>query len=144
MPTALTQRFGALAYEDASALRFPGGLPGFEDHYRFVIVEQRELSPIVFLQSLESADLCFLALPVQVVEPSYEAEISPDDLEAIGLDPSKEYVCLALLASAENGRLTANLLAPVVINPSTRTAVQSVRSDTRYSHQHALPAAVCS
>jgi flagellar assembly factor FliW len=43
---------------------------------------------------------------------------------------------LALLSIADGGRMTANLLAPIVINLADRVAVQAVRSDLKYSHQH--------
>jgi len=138
MHIAITERFGALEYEDAAALQFPKGLPGFDERRHFVLVEQAGLAPLVFLQSLETPELCFLALPVQVVDANYDASVAPDDLETLAIDPSDQPLCLTLLAAAENGRLTANLLAPVVINPRTRIAVQAVRSDMRYSHQHAL------
>jgi flagellar assembly factor FliW len=49
-----------------------------------------------------------------------------------------DVVCLALLSAAENGPLTANLLAPVVINLAAGRAVQAVRSDRAYSHKHPL------
>jgi flagellar assembly factor FliW len=138
MPTVVSERFGSLEYQDGATLRFPAGLPGFGDRRHFVLVEQTGLTPLVFLQSLESPGLCFLALPVQVVDASYDANVGLDDLEILAIDPSDQPLYLTLLAAAENGRLTANLLAPVVINPRTRIAVQAVRSDTRYSHQHAL------
>ncbi|MGH9592070.1 MAG: flagellar assembly protein FliW [Bryobacteraceae bacterium] len=144
MPLIITERFGALEYQDGATLHFPGGLPGFGDRRHFVLVEQSDLAPLVFLQSLESLDLCFLALPVQVVDASYDASVGPDDLETLAIAPSDRPFYLTLVAAAENGRLTANLLAPVVINPRTRVAVQAVRSDTRYSHQHPLEELVCS
>jgi len=138
MPIAITKRFGDLEYEETAAIQFPTGLPGFDNRHRFVLVEEPRLAPLAFLQSLESPELSFLTVPVHVVDASYELAISEQDLETIGMDLASEKLCLALLAPAENGRLTANLLAPVVINPMTRVAVQAVRSDTRYSHQHAL------
>jgi flagellar assembly factor FliW len=144
MPTVVTERFGTLEYEESATLHLPGGLPGFGDRRHFVLVERAGLSPLVFLQSLESAALCFLALPVQVVDASYDAAVAADDLETLAIDPADRALYLTLLAVAENGPLTANLLAPVVINPRTRIAVQAVRSDRRYSHQHPLPEAVCS
>jgi flagellar assembly factor FliW len=49
-----------------------------------------------------------------------------------------EVLCLAIVSAQTDGTLTANLLAPVVINLNTRVGVQAVRQDARYSHQHKL------
>jgi flagellar assembly factor FliW len=46
-------------------------------------------------------------------------------------------LCLAVLSIRETGP-TANLLAPVVINPKACRAVQAVAEGGGYSHQHAL------
>ena len=146
MPAVHTRRFGDLEYDESSVLTFPCGLPGFESHTRFTVIEQPPLAPIVFLQSLDAPELCFLAAPVATIDASYALSITHDDLERLGLDGSRqpdpvhEVLCLALLCVPENGPLTANLLAPIVIHLRSRIAVQAVRTDTRYSHLHPIHA----
>ena len=120
-------------------------MPGFENRTRFVLVEKPAHAPIMFLQSLDLPDLCFLAAPIHLIDPGYELAMIEDDLRRLKLDDTRQpignssVVCLALLCAAENGPLTANLLAPVVINVAERLAVQAVRMDSRYSHQHPVP-----
>lgn len=144
MPLIATARFGPLAYPENGAIQFPAGLPGFDQERAFILVEQPELAPLVFLQSLESPDLCLPTVPVAAVAPEYEWGILREDLEALGLDPSRqpvagrEVLCLAILTAAPDCQPTANLLAPVVINLSARRGVQAVRADARYSHRHRL------
>jgi flagellar assembly factor FliW len=103
-------------------------------------VEQPATAPILFMQSLEVPDLCFLMAPLSALDPGYELSMTPEDRNRLGLAPDGEMQCLAILSAPENGPMTANLLAPVVINLSTRRAVQAVRADSRYSHQQALVA----
>jgi len=142
MPKTDTRLFGALEYEESWVVSFPFGLPGFEQETRFVLLERPEWSPVVFLQSLLHAPLCFLAAPIAVLDPSYSVSVTWEDLERLGLRneeqpiPGLQVLSLALLCAPENGPWTANLLAPVVINLQTRIAVQAVRTDARYSHQH--------
>ena len=123
---------------------FPRGLPGFEDQNRFVLIEREALAPIVLLQSV-AADLRFLAVSVWIADPGYQIGITEDDLSALSLvrqpQPGDGVVCLAILSPAEGERFTANLLAPVVVNPQTRIGVQAVRNDARYSHRFTLEAA---
>jgi flagellar assembly factor FliW len=144
MPFADTRRFGALEYSESSVVTFLSGPPGFEDQTRFALVERPEMAPVVFLQSLDRAELCFLAAPVEALLGDYELAMTREDLEGLGMDgsrqpvPGREVLCLALLCAPEKGPVTANLLAPVVVNLDTRAAVQAIRSDARYSHQHAI------
>lgn len=140
MPLAQTRRFGALEYEDTSILTFPHGLPGFEGCTRFTVVERREFAPIVFLQSLEKWDLCFFAAPIAAIDSSYDPAISREDMERLGgpETSSSDLLFLALLCAPENGPLSANLLAPVVVNVRLHVAVQAVRADLRYSHRHPI------
>jgi flagellar assembly factor FliW len=143
----LTRRFGPLEVDEAAALHFPLGLPGFETHRRFALVECRTARPLMYLQSLDLPELCFVAAPVEAIDPAYQLELSSDDLHHLGLvenrqPPRGEVLCLAILSAPESGRPTANLLAPVVIERASRRAVQAVRSDSRYSHQHMLAVAV--
>jgi flagellar assembly factor FliW len=150
MPLVQTRRFGPLEYADSSVLSFVSGPPGFVDQTRFTLVERPELAPVVLLQSLDSAELCFLAAPVGALLPDYELAVTAEDLGRLGLStsrqptPGREVLCLALLCAPENGPMTANLMAPVVVNRETRAAVQAVRADTRYSHRHALGAGASS
>jgi flagellar assembly factor FliW len=146
MPQILTRRFGAMDFDESAVLDFPLGLPGFENARRFALVKQPAAAPLVFLQSLDFPELCFVAAPVLSIDPAYQLEMTADDLRELGLAEhcqprlGGQVICLAILSSPENGRPTANLLAPLVIEPASRRAVQAVRIDARYSHQQPLPA----
>ena len=96
--------------------------------------------------------LCFITIPARVVEPQYRLRIMEQDLEVLGYPADcqpvigRDVLCLAVLSIRESGP-TANLLAPVVVNLKSHTAVQAVAPDSGYSHQHALfpqEAPVCS
>jgi flagellar assembly factor FliW len=139
MPRIQTEQFGELDYSEDAALLFPRGLPGFETARRFVLLDDPEFAPLVHLQSLETENLCFLAMPVRSIDPEYETMLASEDREALGMQEGEvSTLDLALLSAARDGSLSANLLAPVVIDLSTRRAVQAVRFDTKYSHQHGL------
>ncbi|HTS28184.1 MAG TPA: flagellar assembly protein FliW [Bryobacteraceae bacterium] len=152
MPVAQTTKFGRISYDSGEAIDFPRGLPGFEDRRGFVALQFEDTAPLVFLQSLEVPDLCFVTMPVLAVDPSYKLQVSCEDLEEVGLSTlsqpriGKDLLCLAVLSLRESGP-TANLLAPVVVNLENLKAVQAVAPESGYSHQHPLvweEAPVCS
>ncbi|HTP88016.1 MAG TPA: flagellar assembly protein FliW [Bryobacteraceae bacterium] len=154
MPECRTKYFETMEYTGDSVIRLPNGLPGFEQECEFVLIDQPINRPLVFVQSLATPDLCFVALPVLSVDPEYRLLISPEDLEAMGLNASaqpaigKDVACLVIVSFGEDRLMTANLLAPLVINLSTRVAVQTIQSSSNYSHRHPLlteePEPVCS
>lgn len=139
----VTKNFGELPAEPAVQFEFPGGLPGFEARRRFVPLHFEQSDPLIFLQSLEDPDLCFLTVPVLAVDTRYRLAVEPEDLESIGLPSDhqprigKDVLCLAVLSIYPQGA-TANLLAPVIVNLKNGKAVQAVRTDSRYSHQHPM------
>src|SRR5947209_7785558 len=140
MPVMQTKNFGPINYQPDSELEFPRGLPGFDDRRRFVAVRFVESDPLVYLQSLEDPELCFITMPVLAVDPKYKLKVNSDDLGYIGLAPvrqpkiGEDVFCLTVLSMREDGP-TANLLAPIVINLKTRLAVQAIAPESGYSHQ---------
>jgi flagellar assembly factor FliW len=151
MPELLTKYFGLIEYPEEAVIEFPSGLPGFEDETTFLMMEPVASAPLTFLQSLRQPGLCFLAMPIQSLDPDYRAAITFEDLESLGLSTGRqpfigaEIWCLAVIAVAKTGHVTANLLAPVIINRLNRRGVQAIRIDSIYSHQHPVrEAAVCS
>jgi flagellar assembly factor FliW len=152
MPSIDTKYFGRVAFESRDTIEFPRGLPGFEERRCFLAIRQERTAPLVFLQSLEDAGLCFITTPVLAVDPQFHLKMSPEDRDAAGLAGvrrpriGKDVWALAVISVRETGP-TANLLAPLVINLRSLQAVQAVMLDSKYSHCHALPApaeAVCS
>ena len=150
MPELLTKYFGSIEYRKEDVIEFAAGLPGFEEESQFLVMQPPASAPLAFLQSLRLPGLCFLVLPMQGIDPDYKLEITREDLESLGLPTTgqpcmgEEVDCFTVIVVAENGRITANLLAPVIINRENRRGVQAVRIDSIYSHQHLLTEAACS
>jgi flagellar assembly factor FliW len=142
MPELITKYFGRLSYEDDSVFRFPVGLPAFEEERCFLRIEPPGSAPLVFLQSMARASLCFLAFPVGMVDPGYRLAMTGEDLVVLGLEPGQTpdagggILTLALLSIHDGTPVTANLMAPIVVNLKTRRAVQAIRCDSQYSHAH--------
>jgi flagellar assembly factor FliW len=150
MPQLVTKYFGFVEYREDDVLQFRAGLPGFEEQSQFLAIEPPADAPLTFLQSVRLPGLCFLALPMQTVDPDYRLGITREDLESLDLDTSRqprigdEVRCFAVIVVPENGYISANLLAPIIINLANRSGVQAIRIDTVYSHQHPLTEVLCS
>jgi flagellar assembly factor FliW len=114
-------------------------MPGFDHLRKFALIGHPDHPSLVFLQSLEIAELCFLAVPVHLVRPDYQLNIADEDLDLIGAaDCGPALRSLAILSLAEGEAPTANLLSPVVIHTESMRAVQAIRPDSQYSCREAL------
>lgn len=125
-------------------IEFPQGLPGFEDERQFVLTRHPDLLSLFRLQSAVSPRLCLWAAAVDAIDPDYCLDLSEEDLRVLDVEsgaapePCVDLECLAIICAPENGPVTANLLAPLVLNLRNGRAVQAVRADRRYSHRHPI------
>ena len=141
-----TTRFGALDIEERKVLTFPDGLPGFEGLRLFTLVPHHSAeggkgSPFVWLQSLEDGGLAFLAMEPQQVFPEYAPRVAPADLASVSLTEDDARPRLYALLTVPVGNpcgITANLMAPVVVNPAARLAKQVVLATDQYGLRHRL------
>jgi len=143
-----TKYFGEMEQAEESGFHFPLGLPAFEGEKRFVPIELPGSEPLLFLQSAATPELCFLTFPILVVDPDYELALATEDRAAIGLEESgqprigEDVLALALLSVRDGFPVTANLMAPVVVNLKSGEGVQAVRHDARYSFEQPVHGAV--
>lgn len=145
MPVCQTRFHGEIQFEPAQVLRVPGGLIGFPHEKDFLLLELPSMRPLAFVQSIRTPALCFLTLPVQVIEPGYRLCLQPLDIEAFGYSMEKppvlgkDVLCLALLTLRDRQQTTANLLTPLVIDVARHRGMHAIVNGP-YSHQHVIPA----
>jgi flagellar assembly factor FliW len=122
---------GDVESDTGCELLFPFGLPGFEDQRRMVPIEIPAQRPLIYLQSVERAEICFVGLPVYVIDPAFQLRLSDDERSTLelpeGCDPAigVDVLCIALLMRPGRS-VEANLNASVVINLHNRRGVQCV------------------
>ena len=140
MRSVNTVRFGDIEVDESKVVHFPQGIPAFEEEHEFLIIPYDETSPYVFLQSLTTPDLAFLMTIPFVFFPDYEFEIDDDSLSKLGIREQEELLIYVLL-SLPGGmveKMTANLMAPVIINTTNMQARQVVLDKSRYNTKHRL------
>jgi len=127
---------GEIQWAHGNELHFPAGLPGFEKYRLMIPVEIPSQRPLVYLQSAEKGEVCFLTLPVLAVHAGFELHLSDDDRSLLELDQSMpsnagppalgtDVLCLALLVPS-GLTVRTNLDAPIVINLHNGRGVQAI------------------
>lgn len=140
MKTIHTVRFGDFEVEEKSIVHFAQGIPAFEDEHEFVLIPYDAESPYLFLQSCQTPDLAFLMTSPYLFFKDYEFEIDDATEKKLRLQ-SPEDVAVYVLLTIPGGSIkdmTANLMAPVIINQNTLDAVQLVLEKSPYQTKHRL------
>ena len=135
-----TLRFGEIEVEENKIVHFEHGIPAFDEEHEFLIIPYDEESPYVFLQSLNTPDLAFLMTMPFVFFPDYEFEIDDETQARLGITKQEDMLVYTLL-TIPGGRvqdMTANLMAPVLINTQNKQAIQLELDKSRYTTKHRL------
>jgi len=135
-----TLRFGEVEVAEDKVVHFADGIPAFEDEHEFVIVPYDEESPYVFLQSLTTPDLAFLMTVPFIFFPEYEFELDDENQNKLELTRQEDMLIYTLL-TINGGKvkdMTANLMAPVVVNTANMQARQVVLDRSSYTTKHRL------
>lgn len=118
-------------------VEFPSGIPGFESHRRFVLIASAELSPLGCLKSVDSSDVSFLVIDPRLLSFGYDLTLSEAELARIGASPGETLLWLVIVTITERDA-TANLRAPVIINPARMLGCQVIRENDHYPVQFVI------
>lgn len=120
----LSRDFGEVEIRPEDVIQFRSPIYGFEELSRYVLLFEEENRHIVWLQSLEDPDICFVMVDPSAVDPSYHPHLS---IEAQRLLGEGNWLYWLVVVVAEDFRKsTVNLKSPVVINIDRGCAVQTI------------------
>lgn len=129
--------FGEIEIENPVIIEVKEGIIGFESRKQYILLDTKEEGIFKWLQSTDDPDLAFIVISPEVFCPNYKLEASKEDLRSIGLESSEEAVCLAIVVVPEDpSRMSANLQAPIVINPKNFLAKQIISTNPQYTVRH--------
>lgn len=135
-----TNRFGDLEIEEHNVVHFPKGIPAFEEEREFILLPYDDNSPYYYLQSAQRAELAFLLTEPFIFFPEYTIEIDDETVSELKIknqDNVETYVILTI----PNGSvryMTANLLAPIILNSENMQAKQIIMDKSSYKTKHRL------
>jgi len=122
-------------------IHMPGGLLGFEQIKRFILLSNPEDAPFSWFQVLDDASLAFLVLPPFDAIPGYQPEISDEDAAYLGIKKPSDALIYNIVTLRTNSA-TVNLKGPIVINRfSLRGKQVVIQNAPKYSVRHPLPVA---
>lgn len=130
-----SRRFGTYDVPADRVLTLPDGLVGLPDARRFALLEPSSPgAPFRFMICLDQPDLGFVVCDPEAFAPGYRARL-PKSANATREDAA----VLTLVTVPENPReMTANLMAPLIVDCTTREGRQFVCDAPDLSTRHPL------
>jgi len=127
-------RLGGVQLSDERVLTFPRGLIGFMGHREFTLLQIREDSPFLVLQSLTDPSLGLLVADPYTFMTDYEVLIGDADLRLLGVTDRQQLSILVTVTIPQGmpERTTLNLTGPIIVNNDTRLGVQIPQTEGRY------------
>lgn len=120
-----TTRFGSLEIHRGDLIRFPHGLLGFEDCTDWVVLADAQNQMLGWLQSAQRPEVALPVVSPRRLLPDYQFRVYRSELAVLELSDIRDAHVLTIVGKNE-GCLTLNLKAPVVINLQRRLGRQIV------------------
>jgi flagellar assembly factor FliW len=132
-----SDQLGEIEVDEQGVIHFLEGIPGFESCHDFVLVDDEELAPFRWLQSLDDGAVAFVVVDPAIIFPGYQVHLGPSELAAIGLTHSDAAVVQVILTiSEEPAKTTANLQGPLLINAEKNLGCQVLLTRSPYETRY--------
>lgn len=134
-----TSRFGEIEIQESEIINFAEGILGFEEEKKFSIIDPDNQTLILWLQSLTTPEICFPILEPSLFITEYNRTLVPSDLASIKLENNNEALFYNILTIPSDIQfISANLKAPIVINPKLNCGKQIVLQDNKLDVKHPM------
>ncbi|MFY9270831.1 MAG: flagellar assembly protein FliW [Candidatus Manganitrophaceae bacterium] len=133
-------KLGSLVIDEEKVIHFSEGIPGFPEAKRYALIENGKDHPFFWLQSLDDLELAFVVTDPLMFKPDYRPQIPQEILEELEIQSAESIAVMAILTIPQEDPLniTANLMAPLVVNTQTRKGKQVVMTDSDYTHREPI------
>lgn len=125
-----SKAFGEIEIEEKQIIQFPFGIPGFDDLKEFALLDSGQY-PFYWLQSTKQVEVAFILMDPFLLKADYQLEVPDNEFESIQLTGEKgsALIFTILTVRANGAMITANLQAPVVINPANKKGRQFISTN---------------
>jgi len=134
-----TKYLGNIDVEEAKVIHFPGGLPGFIDETKFVLLDLPENEAFQILQSITSEHIAFIVTNPYHFYHEYEFELEANVLESLSINSEEDVLILTIVTLKDPFHMsTINLKAPIILNSAEMRGKQYILNISDYSAKSPL------
>lgn len=129
-----SDRFGCVEVDEKNVLTFPQGIIGLSDEHSFVLLRTAKSDAVGWLQSVTNPSLALPVVSAHVLAPPYPDVDLESYAQAVGKDTRREELAVIVVLNAQPGvPATVNLVAPILVNVTTRVGAQVILDGTRFT-----------
>jgi flagellar assembly factor FliW len=118
----------ALKRSAPSVLYFAQGLPGFDELRRWELLEHAEARPFLWLRAVERPQVALLVVDPRELVSGYRPAIPAGAWSRLGDGSEARSLTFVVVSLSEPGA-SANLRAPLVVDPQTMRGEQVILED---------------
>ncbi len=136
-------RFGQIEVPGEKIITMTRPILGFEKLHSFCLVELDELSPFLWLQSIENESIGFVVVNPVIFFPGYRIEVNIKEVADLGIsrvEAVETYVIVTF--PSDPSEMSANLQGPILVNTENNQGRQLVLVNSRYGVNHSLMDAI--
>lgn len=132
-----TTRFGNINIKKESIISIPNGLIGFENEKEFILIPSQKNQLLGWLQSTKNPSIAFVVANPYDFYNNYEFNMENEDVDDLLISEVNEVCVLTIIVVPQKiEEITANLLAPIVINTKNKQGKQIILKSNKYQTKH--------
>jgi len=134
-------RFGNIEIEEKKIVTMPSCMLGFPGRNRYILLDREASKPFLWYQCVDDPSLAFVVMSPCLFQPDYSIDLRQIIKEMSWEEDGEESLSVFVVVNASHGapeKMTANLVAPLIINIKNFEAVQKVFHDSPFSHKHPI------
>ena len=122
----IKSRLGSVIIKAEQVIQFPRGLIGFEGLHEFVLLQIRDDSPFLLLQSIEDERLGLIVADPYSFLSNYQIAVSKSEEKILNLQDRKDLTVLVTVSipPGKPEKTTLNLTGPILINTRNKLGIQ--------------------
>ncbi|GAB7078988.1 flagellar assembly protein FliW [Megalodesulfovibrio paquesii] len=127
-------RLGERTITPEKVLTFPKGLVGMEGRHEFVLLQLRDDSPFLILQSLEDPRVGLLVADPYSFLDEYEIKVGEAEQALLQLKDVAEMAVLVTVSIPPGApeKTALHLAGPILVNHAARLGLQVPQPDSKY------------
>lgn len=130
-------RLGRQVVSMDKVIYFPRGLMGFEDKHDFTLLQLKEGSPFLVLQSMDDPRLGLLVADPYSFLEDYPIRVSEAEQKLLRLQNIRQVAVLVTVSipKGEPEKTALNLSGPILVNHQARLGLQIPQTDGKFPSQ---------
>ncbi|WP_457570528.1 flagellar assembly protein FliW [Desulfovulcanus sp.] len=122
----IKSKLGKVLITDEQVIQFPRGLIGFEQLHEFVLLQIKDNSPFLLLQSIDDERLGLIVADPFSFLTNYQVVVGESERRILKLQDKKDLTVLVTVTipPGEPEKTTLNLTGPILINTNSRLGLQ--------------------